>query len=226
MSPTLPPLPSITLKHFYPFNEWKIHDTENAPHYQINLGGGQYQTAEYQRDENGKEQLKTEFKVLKPNTIASGEPMCLEDVTTNTFYANESKGMVRFKCVLLALGTPIYHAIASIVNIAYKILKLITLSHFWRKKEENHSFTARLKDAGADLLRIVATPFAIISLEFSSIFGSCSPYNGRKLYATFERALYGNHRLAPCFQPGTTPENFQIRFSHFFGGNTKTRNSY
>lgn len=142
-----------------------------------------------------------------------GIPYYLIDEATGRRYLNESKGVVRYKCFLLTLGTPIVHSIASIVNVAYRIAKLVTLSHFWVDKKfgEVDTFNERLKDAGRDLARIITQPFTLIGLELASLYGLFSPWNGRKLYASFERAQYGNFILAPCFQPD--PE------SHLLGGN-------
>lgn len=56
-------------------------------------------------------------------------------------------------------------------------------------------------DSFDDFLRIILTPLAIAGLEVSALFGLLSPYDGRKLYATIERALYGTAILAPGFQP-------------------------
>ena len=50
-------------------------------------------------------------------------------------------------------------------------------------------------------MRIIATPVSILGLELAAIYGIFQPYDGRKLYASFERATYGNFILAPCFQP-------------------------
>lgn len=127
----------------------------------------------------------------------------LIDQTTNRRYFNESKRVVGFKCFLLMLGTPFVHPIASIINVAYRILKLVSLSHFWIEKdgETKYSFKERLADAGKDILRIVATPVSIVGLELAALYGWFRPYDGRKLYASIERATYGNFILAPCFQP-------------------------
>ncbi|NGX42301.1 MAG: hypothetical protein K940chlam7_00579 [Chlamydiae bacterium] len=130
-----------------------------------------------------------------------GKPANLIDETTGRKYGNESKGCVRFKCALLTLGTPLVHAIAAPLNVAYRILKLISFFHFWKPQEGNYSFKARALDAAADLLRVVGTPIALLGLELSAVFGIFTPYDGRKLYASFERAFYNHFILAPCFQP-------------------------
>jgi hypothetical protein len=48
---------------------------------------------------------------------------------------------------------------AAIANVAYRIAKLVTFSHFWIKKENEarYNFKGRLTDAGKDLLRIIAS---------------------------------------------------------------------
>nr|WP_166155984.1 hypothetical protein [Neochlamydia sp. AcF84]NGY95124.1 hypothetical protein [Neochlamydia sp. AcF84] len=149
-----------------------------------------------------------------------GDPEHLIDMTTGRRYWNESKGCVGFKCFLLTLGTPIAHSIASLVNVAYRIAKLVSFAHFWMDKEgeKPYSFKERLKDAGKHVLRIVTTPIALVGLELAAIYGVFTPYNGRKLYASIERAQYENFILAPCFQPDP-------RY-HALGGNPQERNAF
>lgn len=155
-----------------------------------------------------------------PKWSDQDEPQYLIDGTTGRKYWNESKGVVGFKCFLLTLGTPIVHAIASLVNMAYRIIKLVSFSHFWmpRENEKAYSFTARLKEAGVDLLRVFTTPLAYLGLETAALYGIFNPYDGRKLYASIERAQYGNFILAPCFQPDPT--------AHAFGGDPTKRNAF
>ena len=142
------------------------------------------------------------------------------DQTTNRKYLNEAENIVGFKCFLLTLGTPFVHPIALIINVAYRILKIATLSHFWveKKGETKYKFEARLVDATQDLLRIIATPAALVGLELAAIYGLFRPYDGRKLYASIERAVYGNFILAPCFQP--------MANYHAFGGDIDKRNAF
>lgn len=149
-----------------------------------------------------------------------GEPKFIVDQTTNRRYFNETRGIVRFKCFLLTLGTPFVHPIASIANVAYRVLKLATFSHFWANKdgETKYNFKARLANAGKDLLRIVATPFSIVGLELAALYGIFRPYDGRKLYASIERATYGNFILAPCFQPDPK--------YHALGGDINQKNAF
>ncbi len=148
------------------------------------------------------------------------DPKFLIDKTTNRKYFNESTGCVRFKCSLLALGTPVVHAIASVCNVAYRIAKVVSLSHFWmhHEKASKCSFKARALDAGKDLLRIVTMPITLAGLELAAIYGMFRPYDGRKLYASVERATYGHFILAPCFQPDP--------MRHALGGDINKKNAF
>lgn len=149
-----------------------------------------------------------------------GEPKFLIDSSTNRKYFNECRGIVRVKSFLLTMGTPIVHVLAAVRNVAFIILKIMILVYFWIDKdgEDSYNFKARLTDVGIDLLRIIATPLAIIGLECAAIYGVFRPYDGRKLYATIERAEYDSYILAPCFQPD--PKR------HAFGGDVNTMGAF
>ena len=209
----------VTLQDFYPVSTWKVD--EEGERWKKLLSGTmtqKYVYCPYERNEGG--YWKLDYSTITDANYKDLEPMYVIDQSTNNKYWNESKNVTRLKCFLLTFGTPFVHTVASIANIAYRILKLVTLSHFWVKKEgeENYSFTARLKDAEVDLLRIVTTPLTIVGLELSAIFGLLTPRNGRKLYASFERAQYGNFILAPCFQP--SPQQ------HALGGDPDKPNQF
>lgn len=147
-----------------------------------------------------------------------GEPQFLKDESTGRRYLNESKGIVGFKCFLLTLGTPLIHPVAGLVNIAYRVIKLVSFCHFWCPGGENYNFKGRFLRASQDLFRIIATPLAVVGLELAAIYGLIRPYDGRKLYASIERATYGNFILAPCFQPEPS--------EHLFGGDLKHRDAF
>lgn len=150
----------------------------------------------------------------------SGEeiPKYIIDQTTNRKYLNESRFCVGNKCLLLTIGTPFVHAIAGIIAVAFRTLKVISFYHFWRVKtsEDHYDGKERLKDLGKCLLRIVLEPIAILGLELSALYGVLNPYDGRKLYASIERAQYGHFILAPCFQPDPT--------QHLLGSDVNHRN--
>jgi len=150
-----------------------------------------------------------------------GQPKWLIDGSTGRKYLNESKGCVRTKCILLTLGTPLYHSIAAMAMVVSKIFRVITFANFWLPKEgDGYNFKGRLKDVGKDVAGIFLLPLAIVGLELSNIYGWISPYNGRKLYASIERVFFGGPdlALAPCFQPD--PQ------SHAFGGDIDIRDQF
>lgn len=142
------------------------------------------------------------------------------DQTTGKRYLNESRLCVRIKCLMLLVGTPVIHPIMAICNIAFRILKLVTFSHFWAEKdgESTYNLQERRADAKKDILRTVATPFSIIALEFAALYGVFRPYDGRKIYASLEKIIYGDLFLAPCFQ--ADPK------SHRLGGDIDKKDAF
>lgn len=127
---------------------------------------------------------------------AEGDPL-------NRRYLNEPDSLVRKKCALLTIGTPTVIAAKSVANVCYRTLKIVTLSHFWRNRKL--SVKDRFKKAGRDIARVIASPIALVAMESAAIYGLIKPKDGRKLYATLERAEFGtDYLLAPCFQP--TPQ--------------------
>lgn len=142
------------------------------------------------------------------------EPVYLIDLSTGRKYLNESPWCVRFKCFLLTLGTPVVHLIASICHIAYRIFDLF--NHLCLESEK--PMQKRLTQVREDIFNIAMTPLVFVGLELSAIYGILRPYDGRKLYASLERSLYGQHLLAPCFQPDPT--------HHAFGGDLNAKNAW
>ena len=137
------------------------------------------------------------------------EPMWLEDQSTGRKYFNESENVVGFKCFLLTIGTPFVHSIASTINIAYRAIKIIKFLF---------DIKVELSEVGKDILKLVASPLALPLLELSALYGLIRPYDGRKLYATIERLIYGDYVLAPCFQPSAE--------KHLLGGNIDEKNAF
>ena len=133
-------------------------------------------------------------------------PAYLIDQTTGKYYWNEDENCVGLKCFFLALGTPIVHPIASVLQGAIRIVRLVTLYHFRANKydEKSYSLKNRALEAGGDILKIVTIPLSVIGLTLAAVYGIFLPYDGRKLYASIERAQYGSYVLAPCFQPDPT----------------------
>jgi hypothetical protein len=107
-----------------------------------------------------------------------------------------------------------------VINLAYRVVKVASLSHFWlpNSKPSSYDLTGRLKNCAVDTLRVLTTPLAPIALQLTAIYGLFRPYDARKLYATIERAQYGNFILAPCFQPLAT--------HHLFHGKIDEQNAF
>jgi len=136
--------------------------------------------------------------------------------STGRKYFNEPKNTVRLKCLSLIFGTPFVHPIAAVVNALYRLFLLVTFVHFWKPlKGERASLKNRASEAGKDILRLFATPL-LAALPLAALYGVFCPYDGRKLYATIERAVYGGAILAPCFQPDAR--------SHLLGGDSSVQN--
>lgn len=144
----------------------------------------------------------------------------IKDLTSDRVYLNEDKWVTQLKCFLLVLGTPVVHSIMGVISFARNFFKLITFYHFWAPKKTEYFLKDRAMDFGLNLLGLVTKPLAIVGLEFAALYGaSASPYDGRKLYASFERFLYNDEiYLAPCFQPSAK--------YHLFGGDIRKRNQW
>jgi hypothetical protein len=140
------------------------------------------------------------------------------DKSNEDEYFNDSPNVKRLKCLALVAATPIVHAISTVLNAANRIAKLVTLSHFWHPSANDYSFTQRFFEFGKDLIRVAFAPMIYIGLELSAIYGLILPYDGGKLYATFERCAFGRDLLAPCFQPSPS--------SHLGGGDTRQPNNW
>jgi hypothetical protein len=143
----------------------------------------------------------------------------LIDKSTGDEYFHDSPRVKRLKCLALVAATPIVHAVGTLLNVANKIAKLVTFSHFWHPDESrDYSFGERFFEFGKDLLRVAFSPMIYVGLELSAIHGLMLPYDGGKLYATFERCAYDRELAAPCFQPSPT--------SHLGGGDVSTPDNW
>jgi hypothetical protein len=152
-------------------------------------------------------------------------PMYIKDTQTEKLYFNESKVTVRSKCLGLIFFNPVANTVFGIANVTFRILRLLSLSHFWIQKNHNKSsFKDRCTSFAKDLLRIALTPIILIALEVTAMYGLFKPLEARATYAAIERKTYGkifiNRRLisAPCFQ--ASPKG------HFFGGDVNIRNAF
>lgn len=140
------------------------------------------------------------------------------DQTTNEGYCDDSKTMIRRKCAAVFGAALVVQPIALLLNLLNRIGKIVTFAHLWNRSSEKYSFKARTAEWATDLLRVVLIPLILVGMIFSALYGAAvSPYDGRKLYASFERFAFSggyqffkilsyrklphNFLLAPCFQP-------------------------
>lgn len=175
--------------------------------------------------------IRNVWKVSHEERWSNGEPRYIVDKSTNRCYLNQSLNNIRLKCCALTFGTPIVHSLAFV----FKTLRLVSGYYFWSKKEKGFfdfstrkfvksnwqtrdDFEERLGQSVKEFSSIISIPFSIIGLQFSAIYGIFKPYDGRKLYASIEKAVYDGGCLAPCFQP--SPHR------HFFGGDIDKKDSW
>lgn len=145
-------------------------------------------------------------------------PRFIIDSKTGKKFLNEDYRVIVLKCFGLIFFTPVAHSIGSACNVAYRIARLLVFYHFWSESNgETVERKLKVLHAGQDLGRVAAAPLAIIGLEFAAIYGVCLPYDGRKLYGSIEKAMYGKGFAAPCFQ--AYPK------SHLLGGDINKRYS-
>lgn len=149
----------------------------------------------------------------------NGQPEYLIDNSTKRLYWNENEEIVRLKCFLLSLGTPLVHLVTSIGVIMRRILKVVSFYHLWViDKDQSYLLKGRVLKIGEELLGILITPLVYVALEISAIYGIFNPYDARKLYSSLERFQYKSFKLAPCFDVNPT--------YHALGGDSNQQNAF
>lgn len=155
---------------------------------------------------------------FKPINQWSLEEYDIVDKSTGDKYCHDSKRTVRLKCAALFAASWIVQPIGLSLNLLNKVGKIVSFAYLWYPSQEKYSFKARVGELGKDLFVVASTPLILVGMLFSSLYGATlSPYDGRKLYGSFERLAYSggyqifgmgyggkdlhNFLLAPCFQP-------------------------
>lgn len=176
--PAAPPKPkteakvkqaALSIKDFTIINEWEITDPNNL-----------------WKDNPKIAKLATnpDFSLAEYNW--SEKPLAITDKTTGKRYLNlppeylqKCHGKVLRKVPLFAL-----------IDTLMRILKLITLSHFWLPSEKGlSSLKERLTTAKIDLMRIFIVPFAALLMTVAAIYGMIRPNDGRKLCTSIARLV-------------------------------------
>jgi len=161
------------------------------------------------------------FSHFLPFTYFENDPnggwfATIRDLSNGDLYLDDDQ--IRLKSLALSTLGIIPQILFTLLNLINRIIKLVSFAHFWHPSQEELSLGKQIWSFGADLLRVAFTPLIFLMMEIAAIYGIIAPYNGRKLYATFERCAYGDGKLAPCFQP--RPDR------HFFGGNLENPSSW
>lgn len=163
-------------------------------------------------------QFGLQFSHFNPISKWSLKNYEIIDKSTGDEYCGDSTRTVRLKCAALFAASWIVQPIGLTLNLLNRIAKIVTFAHLWNPSQEKYNFKARIGEWGKDILLVVSTPLILVGMLFSALYGATlSPYDGRKLYATFERFAYSggyqlfgadcgeknphNYLLAPCFQP-------------------------
>jgi hypothetical protein len=148
-------------------------------------------------------------------------PPAAVDAKNGDKYCSDSPGVIRLKCLALTASTliPVLSPVALSLNLINRAVKVLSFAHFWYSTDNpNDSFWIRSKEWGKDVLRIIFTPIILVGLLLAAIYGLIRPEDGRKLFATQERFIYGTYGVAPCFQP--SPKE------HLLGGDINQPNQW
>lgn len=183
------PLQSVTLKDFIPCSRWvygkELKEELYAKNNTVTLNS----------------KITSHIDAL-PNVKAF-------DLSTGRAYSDDDKLTLRVKFLAITLfGFLIITVPATILNIALRLVLILSLYHFWRHTAEvwdydgSYDLKERLICLAKDLCRVVLAPVLLLGILLSGIYGIVSPLNGRKLFGSFERFTYGTPVAAPCMQPG------------------------
>ena len=188
-----------------------------------------------------KDKIPVTFAHFQPlNQWKEGQYGRFVDLTTGESYCNDDVGLIRLKCALVFAATVLVQSVGLLLNLVNRIVKVVSFMHLWHPSPNDYQFKARLAEMGEDLLRIVTTPLIFVGFFFASLYGATiRPYDGRKLYATLERAAYAggqqrfpgrqgsfygsppppiSYLISPCFQP--EPK------THLLGGDINLPNQW
>lgn len=230
---------SLTLGDFSPWNQWEENPAEENFDIQAQLDidlnqknkDGTYRLREDRRKKveqlNGKKVYITDKTTGKRYLNAFSLEMRIQNFC--------------FSLMMGLLGGALYHALrmplapgkapmisaplagaavltcmgsCQLINAVIKTVKIITFFHFWtqREGEEGYNFKARLGEATKDLLRILATPLAIISLQLNTIYGIFRPRDALKLRMSIEQAYYDKSLTCLTAQEDFHPLRFLVSF--------------
>lgn len=123
----------------------------------------------------------------------------MTDGITGDVYKREEFGEKRLKCLKLALITPLVQPLGLSLNVINRISKVIFI--LYSCTFEDRSLVGKIKKISSEATYIALAPIIFLGMELAAVYGICYPFDGGKLYASFELLAYSRAFLAPCFQP-------------------------
>ena len=146
------------------------------------------------------------YKYIDEKGKVSSDDALFEYVVHNpsgTLYLDEAKGVVAFKCVIVALANPIFAAVKMLwhasrlvidtaifaTNAIKEYVRLRSLPHAEEalielKKSTFEAITSSVKE---NLCRIVSAPIYAVGVELGALMGLVFPYEARAFIAEVER---------------------------------------
>lgn len=128
------------------------------------------------------------------------------DAYSQESYRGEPLYAIGCKCLALAIVAPVIYTSAAIVNVAFKIHKIILLAPFWMPETRSKPFSKKITLLLRDLGIVMMTPWIILAIEIAALYGILNPLDGRKLISNFQRLLFGKTLCTPCMNPVSNTE--------------------
>ena len=77
----------------------------------------------------------------------------------------------RFYNLLHFVTNPLFHGIAIVGIVAYRILRIITLYPLFAEQKEPRSLNQRAVALGIETLQVLSSPFLLVALEVAALYG-------------------------------------------------------
>lgn len=117
----------------------------------------------------------------------------------------ETPNYIRIKCAVLTFLVG-YQLFKTVYFSALRVAKILFLYHFWSNSVPDSSLKGRFIEFSKDALKIAFAPLLFVGLFLSGIWGIVRPYDGRKVYASYERLLFTEYKKQYIWN--ITPKDF------------------
>jgi len=104
--------------------------------------------------------------------------------------------LLRRKMYIVTAIAPIFHLVATVVNAAYRILKIISFAHFWLPQYRSYTLKKRVMEMRKDALIIVLQSLFYLGFYVLAIDSIQSPWEGRKGVCNMEEMILGTKWLS------------------------------